>query len=153
MNFHKLIYKSLHSKKKCKKLKDLRKHVGLVFQFPEYQLFEETIEDDVAFGPMNFGVKKDEALKLAHECLKTVGIPESYYKKSPFEISGGEKRRVAIAGILAIKPKVLVFDIIIFHQVMSNFAKGSNFAKEGKYVTNFILGNIIRESFLFQGVF
>lgn len=96
--------------KSLKKLHDLRKEVGIVFQFSEYQLFEETIEEDVAFGPMNFGVKKEEALKIAHECLKTVGIPEDFYKKSPFEISGGQKRRVAIAGILALQPKVLVLD-------------------------------------------
>ena len=96
--------------KSLKKIHDLRKEVGILFQFSENQLFEETIEEDVAFGPTNFGVKKEEAIKLAHECLKIVGIPESYYKKSPFEISGGEKRRVATAGILAIKPKVLVLD-------------------------------------------
>lgn len=96
--------------KSLKKLHDLRKEVGIVFQFSEYQLFEETIEEDVAFGPMNFGVKKEEALKIAHECLKTVGIPENFYKKSPFEISGGQKRRVAIAGILALQPNVLVLD-------------------------------------------
>ena len=96
--------------KSLKKLHNLRKEVGIVFQFSEYQLFEETIEDDVAFGPMNFGIKKEEALKIAHECLKTVGIPEDFYKKSPFEISGGQKRRVAIAGILALQPKVLVLD-------------------------------------------
>ena len=96
--------------KQLKKLHDLRKEVGVVFQFSEYQLFEETIEEDVAFGPMNFGVKKEDAIKLAHECLKTVGIPEVYFKKSPFEISGGEKRRVAIAGILALQPKILVLD-------------------------------------------
>lgn len=102
-----------HIKKKSKSLKklhDLRKEVGVVFQFSEYQLFEESIESDVAFGPMNFGVKKEEAIKIAHECLHTVGIPEEYYKKSPFEISGGEKRRVAIAGILALRPKTLVLD-------------------------------------------
>ena len=104
---------SYHIEKKSKSLKklhDLRKEVGVVFQFSEYQLFEETIEDDVAFGPMNFGVKKEEAHKIARECLKIVGIPESYFKKSPFEISGGEKRRVAIAGILALQPKILVLD-------------------------------------------
>lgn len=104
---------SYHIEKKSKSLKklhDLRKEVGVVFQFSEYQLFEETIEDDVAFGPMNFGVKKEEAHKIARECLKTVGIPETYFAKSPFEISGGEKRRVAIAGILALQPKILVLD-------------------------------------------
>ena len=97
-------------RKSLKKLHSLRKEVGIVFQFSSYQLFEETIEDDVAFGPMNFRVKKEEALKIAHECLKTVGIDESYYKKSPFEVSGGQKRRVAIAGILALQPKILVLD-------------------------------------------
>ena len=97
-------------RKSLKKLHSLRKEVGIVFQFSSYQLFEETIEDDVAFGPMNFGVKKEEAIKIAHECLKTVGIDESYYKKSPFEVSGGQKRRVAIAGILALQPKILVLD-------------------------------------------
>ena len=100
--------------KKCKertrKLTPLRKHVGVVFQFSEYQLFEETVEKDVAFGPTNFGVKKDEALKIAHEALKTVGIKEEYFKKSPFDLSGGEKRRVSIAGILALKPDILVLD-------------------------------------------
>ena len=99
-----------NKRKSLKKLHALRKEVGIVFQFSSYQLFEETIEDDVAFGPMNFGIKKEEALKIAHECLKTVGIDESYYKKSPFEVSGGQKRRVAIAGILALQPKILVLD-------------------------------------------
>lgn len=97
-------------KKKTKNLKELRKHVGLVFQFPEYQLFEETVEKDVAFGVKNFGAKEEEALEKAHKALLSVGIPESYFKKSPFELSGGEKRRVAIAGILAIEPDILVLD-------------------------------------------
>ena len=81
-----------------------------MFQFSEYQLFEESVEKDVAFGPMNFGIKKDEAYKIAHEALKTVGIKEEYFKKSPFDLSGGEKRRVSIAGILALKPDILVLD-------------------------------------------
>lgn len=99
------------SKKERKgKLSALRKKVGLVFQFPEYQLFEDTVEDDVSFGPKNFGAKKDEALKEAHEALSSVGLGESFYKRSPFELSGGEKRKVAIAGILAIHPSVLVVD-------------------------------------------
>lgn len=101
---------SSDKKKSLKKFHDLRKHVGIVFQFSEYQLFDETIEEDVAFGPLNYGVSKDEALKIAHKCLETVGINESYYKKSPFELSGGEKRRVAIAGILALEPKILILD-------------------------------------------
>lgn len=97
-------------KERTKKLQPLRGHVGIVFQFSEYQLFEQSVEEDVAFGPLNFGKKKEEALTIAHEALKTVGIKEDYYKKSPFELSGGEKRRVSIAGIIALKPDVLVLD-------------------------------------------
>ena len=97
-------------KKKNKNIKALRKHVGVVFQFPEYQLFEETVEKDVSFGPRNFGVNKEEALKKAHEALLSVGLDESFFTRSPFDLSGGEKRRVAIAGILAIEPDVLVLD-------------------------------------------
>lgn len=97
-------------KKRSKNLGDVRKKVGLVFQFPEYQLFEETVEKDVAYGPKNFGEKEEDALKIAHDCLTQVGIDESFYARSPFELSGGEKRRVAIAGILALKPKYLVID-------------------------------------------
>ena len=97
-------------KKRDKKTKPLRKNVGLVFQFPEYQLFEETVEKDVAFGPKNFGDDKDTALQKAHEALKEVGLDESFYERSPFELSGGEKRRIAIAGILAVRPKYLVVD-------------------------------------------
>ena len=101
----------IHSgKKKNKNIKALRKHVGVVFQFPEYQLFEETVEKDVAFGPRNFGVKKEEALKKAHDAILSVGLDESFFTRSPFDLSGGEKRRVAIAGILAIEPDVLVLD-------------------------------------------
>lgn len=96
--------------KSLKRIHELRKEVGIVFQFSEYQLFEESVEEDVAFGPMNFGVKKEKALEIAHKCLKTVGIDEDCFKKSPFEISGGQKRRVAIAGILALEPKILVLD-------------------------------------------
>ena len=88
----------------------LRKKVGMVFQFPESQLFAETILKDVMFGPKNFGLKDEEAKEVAKQSLKEVGIPESYFEKSPFEISGGEKRRVAIAGILASNPDVLVLD-------------------------------------------
>ena len=97
-------------KKKGKAIKALRKHVGLVFQFPEYQLFEETVEKDVAFGPRNFGLSKEEALQKAREALKLVGLDESFYGRSPFELSGGEKRKVAIAGILALDPQILVVD-------------------------------------------
>ena len=91
-------------------LKALRKEVGLVFQFPEYQLFEETILKDIAFGPKNFGVEAEEAEAIAREMIQIVGLDESYLEKSPFECSGGEKRRIAIAGILAMNPNVLVFD-------------------------------------------
>ena len=97
-------------KKGNKHVASLRKKVGMVFQFPEYQLFAETILKDVMFGPKNFGLKEEEAKKLAIESLKDVGIPESYFEKSPFELSGGEKRRVAIAGIIASNPDVLVLD-------------------------------------------
>ena len=97
-------------KRKNKKIKELRKHVSIVFQFPEYQLFEETVEKDVAFGLKNYGFKEDEAIEKAHEALKRVGLDETFYKRSPFELSGGEKRRVAIAGIIAIGPEVLVLD-------------------------------------------
>ena len=96
--------------KKMKNIKELRKGVGLVFQFPEYQLFEETVLKDVSFGPKNFGVKKDEAEKLAKEALSLVGIDESLFDKSPFELSGGQKRRVAIAGVITLNPKILVLD-------------------------------------------
>jgi len=96
--------------KRNKHIKKLRKHVGIVFQFPEYQLFEETVEKDVAFGPKNFGLSKERALEKAHEALLSVGLDESYFKRSPFDLSGGEKRRVAIAGILAIEPDILVLD-------------------------------------------
>ncbi len=103
-------FKIINKKRKNKRIKELRKHVSLVFQFPEYQLFEETVEKDVAFGLKNFGVKNDEAIELAHQALLSVGLDEKYFKKSPFELSGGEKRRVAIAGILAINPDILVLD-------------------------------------------
>ena len=99
-----------YKNRKSRKLRGLRQRVGLVFQFPEYQLFEETVEKDVAFGVKNFGVKGEEAIKRAHEALKQVGLDESYFKRAPFDLSGGEKRKVAIAGILAIDPDILVFD-------------------------------------------
>lgn len=100
----------IESDKKNRGLKSLRKDVGLVFQFSEYQLFEETILKDVAFGPKNFGDDEETALNKAKKALKLVGIPESYYERSPLELSGGQKRRVAIAGIIAIEPKILVLD-------------------------------------------
>ena len=96
--------------KKNKGLKVLRKKVGLVFQFSEYQLFEETILKDVAFGPKNYGASEQEAIAKAKLALKMVGIDESYYETSPFDLSGGQKRRIAIAGILALEPKIIVLD-------------------------------------------
>lgn len=101
---------SNNKKERTKKLRPLRQKVGIVFQFSEYQLFENSVEEDVAFGPTNFGVKKEDALRLAHENLLKVGIDESYFKKSPFELSGGERRRVAIAGIMAMQPEVIILD-------------------------------------------
>jgi len=95
---------------KNKNIRELRKHISIVFQFPEYQLFEETVEKDVAFGLLNFGVKEEDALRKAHEALRLVGIDESFYSRSPFDLSGGEKRRVAIAGILVLNPDILVLD-------------------------------------------
>ena len=97
-------------RKRTKKIKQLRKLVGIVFQFPEYQLFEESVEKDVAFGPRNFGAKPEEALADAHVALRLVGLDDSFFKRSPFDLSGGERRRVAIAGILALKPNILVLD-------------------------------------------
>ena len=91
-------------------LKKLRGKVGLVFQYPEYQLFEAEVLKDVCFGPHNQGLSDEEVLARAKEALAAVGLDESYYEKSPFDLSGGQKRRVAIAGILAMKPKVLVLD-------------------------------------------
>ncbi len=102
--------KTIDSTTGNKDLKPLRKKVGIVFQFPEAQLFEETVEKDIAFGPKNFGVSEEEALNIAAEVIQTVGLPADLLKKSPFDLSGGQMRRVAIAGVLAMKPEVLVLD-------------------------------------------
>ena len=93
-----------------KQIRQIRKQVGLVFQFAENQIFEETVLKDVAFGPQNFGVSVEEAEAIAREKLALVGIDESLFERSPFELSGGQMRRVAIAGILAMEPKILVLD-------------------------------------------
>ena len=95
---------------KTKGLKEVRRHVGIVFQFPEHQLFEETVEKDIMFGPMNFGVGEEEARRRAHELITLLGLPKEVAKESPFDLSGGQMRRVAIAGVLAFKPSVLVLD-------------------------------------------
>ena len=97
-------------KQKNKNLKEIRKQIGLVFQFPEYQLFEDTVLKDVMFGPMNFGKTKDEAKEIALKTLKELNVDESLYEKSPFNLSGGQKRKVAIAGILASNPDILILD-------------------------------------------
>ncbi len=88
----------------------LRGKVGVVFQYPEHQLFEAGVFDDVCFGPRNLGLDKKEVELRAYEALKMVGITDEYFYRSPFELSGGQKRRVAIAGVLAMKPKVLILD-------------------------------------------
>ncbi len=91
-------------------MKKLRTRVGLVFQYPEHQLFEIDVLTDVCFGPQNQGLTKEEAVVRAKEALSLAGLDESYYKRSPFELSGGQKRRVAIAGVLAMQPEVLILD-------------------------------------------
>lgn len=102
----------IKNKIKIKNIKNLRKKIGIVFQFPEYQLFEDTVIKDVLFGPKNFNLLKDEkdSREKALEALKLVGLDESFLNKAPFELSGGEKRKVAIAGILAFDPEVLIVD-------------------------------------------
>lgn len=98
------------STSKNKDIRQIRKQVGLVFQFAENQIFEETVLKDVAFGPQNFGVSEEDAVKTVREKLALVGIDESLFDRSPFELSGGQMRRVAIAGILAMEPAILVLD-------------------------------------------
>ena len=91
-------------------IRQLRCKVGLVFQYPEHQLFEENVLKDVCFGPKNQGLSKEECIEKAKEALTLVGVDEELYEKSPFELSGGQKRRVAIAGVLAMEPDILVLD-------------------------------------------
>ncbi|MDR0545499.1 MAG: ATP-binding cassette domain-containing protein [Mycoplasmataceae bacterium] len=97
-------------KRKIRKYKLLRKKIGMVFQFPEYQLFKSTIEKDIIFGPIALGINKKQALINAKKYINLVGLDESFLPRSPFDLSGGQKRRVAIAGILAIEPDILVLD-------------------------------------------
>ncbi len=99
---------NIHSSKTA--LKNCRFKVGLCFQYPEYQLFESTVYDDIAFGPKNMGLSEDEIKSRVLKSAKFTGVPEEYLKKSPFDLSGGEKRKVAIAGILSMQPEVLVLD-------------------------------------------
>nr|WP_106781800.1 energy-coupling factor ABC transporter ATP-binding protein [Lysinibacillus timonensis] len=96
--------------KKSKELKAVRQKVGIVFQFPEHQLFEETVLKDIMFGPMNFGVSEEEASRRAQDLIQLVGLPDTVLDKSPFDLSGGQMRRVAIAGVLAMEPEVIVLD-------------------------------------------
>lgn len=95
---------------KKKALKHVRQKVGIVFQFPEHQLFEETIEKDICFGPMNFGVSEEEAKERAKAVINQVGLSEDFLQQSPFDLSGGQMRRVAIAGVLAMEPEIIVLD-------------------------------------------
>lgn len=93
------------------KMRDIRRKIGLVFQYPEYQLFEETVRKDVAFGPLNLGYTQEEADEMAEEAIRLVGLDyEEIAERSPFELSGGQKRRVAIAGVIAMKPELLILD-------------------------------------------
>jgi energy-coupling factor transport system ATP-binding protein len=100
----------IRANEKKQNLKALRENVGFVFQYPEHQLFEETIIKDVCFGPMNFGVSESEATKRAEECLQLVGLPSQLWHRSPFDLSGGQMRRVAIAGVLAVRPQAVILD-------------------------------------------
>jgi energy-coupling factor transport system ATP-binding protein len=102
--------RTIKANRKEKNLKAIRQQVGVVFQFPEHQLFEETVEKDIAFGPMNYGVSEEEAKQKARELIKLVGLPEDILTRSPFDLSGGQMRRVAIAGVLAMNPNVLILD-------------------------------------------
>ncbi len=93
-----------------KEIRKIRSDIGLVFQYPEYQLFEETIFADIAFGPKNMGLEGEELEKRVYEISRLVGVKPEYLEKSPFDLSGGEKRRVAIAGVMAMRPQVIIFD-------------------------------------------
>ncbi|MGK7379810.1 energy-coupling factor ABC transporter ATP-binding protein [Planococcus shenhongbingii] len=100
----------IEAKTKAKNLRGIRRQVGIVFQFPEQQLFDETVLKDIMFGPLNYGVSEEEASRRAHELVEQLGLPPEVLQKSPFDLSGGQMRRVAIAGVLAMDPEVLVLD-------------------------------------------
>ncbi|MCM3768233.1 energy-coupling factor ABC transporter ATP-binding protein [Neobacillus niacini] len=102
--------REVKANEKNKNLRAIRQRVGIVFQFPEHQLFEETVEKDIIFGPMNFGVSENAAKERARVALKQVGLGEEILEKSPFDLSGGQMRRIAIAGVLAMNPDVIVLD-------------------------------------------
>ena len=95
---------------KSANLRNIRFQIGLVFQYPEYQLFEETVEQDIAYGPMNMGLEHDEITRRVQDALEAVGLPQDISDKSPFELSGGQKRRVALAGVIAMQPEILILD-------------------------------------------
>ena len=169
----------ISNEKKIKNLKQLKKYAGLVFQFPEYQLFEETVLKDVCFGPKNFNEDEKSCKNKAIKALEMVGIDSSLYNKSPFDLSGGQKRRVAIAGIIALQPKILILDeptagldprgekdimelfkkihengttIIMVSHNMNNVLKYSNQAivmNEGKIVLNDTPTNLFKRDDLF----
>ena len=106
----KILYNGEDIWKDAKFTRQIRYHVGLVFQYPEYQLFEETVFRDIAFGPKNMGLDEAEVDKRVHEAAEFVGLDEALLERSPFELSGGQKRRVAVAGVMAMKPRILVLD-------------------------------------------
>ena len=103
-----ILFESENIWQKPKEIRKICSKVGLVFQYPEYQLFEETVFADIAFGPKNMGLSGDELTRQVEEICRLIGIKEEYYSKSPFDLSGGEKRRVAIAGVMAMKPEVII---------------------------------------------
>ena len=104
------VFHDVKKKNNKVKLNPLRQKVGLVFQFPDYQLFEETVQKDIIFGPKNFGVSEEESIERAKKYINLVGLDHTYLSRSPFNLSGGEKKRVSIAGILAMEPDILVLD-------------------------------------------
>lgn len=106
----KIFYKEKDIWENPKEIRKIRSKIGLVFQYPEYQLFDETVYSDVAFGPKNMGLDSSKVDVSVKNSLKSVGISEDFYDKSPFDLSGGEKRRVAIAGVLAMQPEIIIFD-------------------------------------------